>query len=271
MRQGPSRLLRELGRDDGGRARGAEALDGIEEEGGLAGRAAGTGTRGSPRTFSMASVMASREERDCAVPSGFCRTSARKYASTRLVPQAVEVGRLPRRGEVRVHRGDDLAQPGQGRLEQLAHPWVHGARVEDEHARDALRPVRGDVEREQPAEGMPPEHHRPGAQRVEQPEDVRGVVRHGVAGLGLVAEPSATQVHRDHPVARAEARADEPIKAVGVGRQPVHEHQERLAAGVIEVVQPQAVHVGERRHGLGSWRGRTGPRFDPARIDSNRT
>ena len=120
-------------------------------------------------------------------------------------------------------------------------------RVDHDRAAHALGMVRGDVDGKVRAEGVPAQDHPLEPERVQHREHVAGVVRHAVAGGRTAAPPAPSEVGRDDAELGTEPRRDEAAKLVCVGREPVQQHQGRLAPGQVEHVQAYFAHVDEAR------------------------
>ncbi len=69
------------------------------------------------------------------------------------------------------------------------------------------------------------------------------MVLHGVAGRGLVTLAAAAKIEGENGGGSGQARRNEPVEGVCVGRQPGREHERRPGPGVLEIVEPNAIRV----------------------------
>ena len=82
-------------------------------------------------------------------------------------------------------------------------------------------------------------------ERIEQPEDVPGVILHRVAGRRRIALAASTHVEREHVGHIPEACPHEAAEGVRVRRQARREHERRPRAAMVEIVQPDPVRLDE--------------------------
>ena len=69
------------------------------------------------------------------------------------------------------------------------------------------------------------------------------MVHHRVTGVGLVALAATAEVDGEDGCGTGEPCLDETVEGVRVRRQAVSEDQDRLGAGVLDVVKPNAVRL----------------------------
>ena len=128
-------------------------------------------------------------------------------------------------------------QMGKAVSQQLGRTWVQlGGCIQYHQLAYALRVVGGKVDAEEAAKGMTTEDNLIQPQRVEETEDIIGMVGHGVVEGRMVAKATAAEVDTVEREVFGEACGCYTIKGMGIGSNTVHEEHGGAAVALIGYV-----------------------------------